>query len=391
MRGQEGHQPGAGIDEGWTMRARIGAAIATAVATVIVTCVPVSARTVAVQGVGLRAHGARKSVGALVAGMAREAKTQYAQLSGGGECAPLVVTADTTLKRDAPCGVDVQAENVTLDLGGHTVRGFLLGGCPMTLRNGIVSGAIFSCGGSTYEHLTVRDTDSADTPGLLAGYQDVVRDNRFAYNDVAIDTFYAGATTISRNLFQRNRLAVWANDSGETIVDNTFARNTTGVSIFDEEDCEGCGGGHTITGNLFRRNNIGVSIGALFGGQDNVVNDNRFDHNFTAGLRMQIDCRTAEDGTAACGGAGSVVDGNVFTWNGWASKVKMLDDGLAGLSYLNGELGGRGLRGVTVGHNVATHNFDLGLQVPRAHNGGGNRAAYNGDARQCVGVPCKRP
>ena len=373
------------------MRARAGAAIAAAIVVSVCAWAPaVSARTAGEPAAGLRVHGARRSPAALAAGITRAAGTDRAavQNSTAKVCTDaLVVSEDTVLTTDAPCGLTVDGEGITVDLGGHTVGDFVLGGCPMTLRNGTVAGAIFSCGNSRFERLTVRGTDSPDTPGLLAGFGDIVRHNTFAGNDVAIDTFYAGGTFITQNLFRHNRLAVWSNDSGENIVANTFARNTTGVSIFDEEDCAGCGGGHVIAANLFRSNNIGVSIGALFGGQDNMLRNNAFDRNNSAGVRMQIDC-TTESGAVTCGGAGSVVADNVFTWNGWRSNTKTVDDGFSGLSYLDGALGGRGLNGVNVARNVAKHNADLGLQAPRAHDGGGNVGKYNGDPRQCVGVRC---
>ena len=354
-------------------RALFGAALRLALFTLVL-APAADARTID-GGSGLQVHGARRVAA-------------HALAATDDECLPLVVTESVTLTADAPCGVNVEASEVTVDLGGHTVTGFIVGGCPMHLRNGIVRGAILSCGESLYEHLVVRDSEATGSPGIEAGFADVIRHNTFVYNDVAVDTFYGGDVRVAENTFKHNRLAVWSNDSGERIRANLFARNDLGISIFDEDDCVGCGGDHVIIHNLFRRNKIGVSIGALTGGQDNTIRDNVFDHNDTAGVRMQIDCATDDTGTAVCGGTGSVVDRNIFMWNGHHSTVKMIDDGFAGLSYVDGVLGGRGLRGVTVSRNIANHNFDFGLQAPRAHDGGGNHASRNGDARQCLGVRC---
>jgi hypothetical protein len=42
-----------------------------------------------------------------------------------------------------------------------------------------------------------------------------------------------------------------------------------------------------------------------------------------------------------------------------------------------------------VTHNIASHNHDLGISaVPDVIDGGGNRAAGNGNPAQCTSIAC---
>lgn len=309
------------------------------------------------------------------------------------ECTRRSIEKDTVLTADEPCGVDV-SEGVVLDLGGHTVSNGL-GSCHAVVRNGTVAGGIWSCGHSTFEDLVVRDTTTADRPGLEAGGGDVIRRNLFTHNHVAIDTYYADTrATIVDNTFRYNDTGVWNDTSDMRIARNTFVHNHYGVTVADERDEAGDGAYNRIVDNTFSRNDTGLAIYAYVGGQGNVVRRNVFARNHESGLRIKYDCVPASDGGApTCGGAGTVVADNTFRHNGYESTSKKINDGFYGGSTLLADVPvqGHGLVNVTVTRNLAVDNYDLGIRAPYATDGGGNLAARNGNPHQCVGVVCRKP
>jgi hypothetical protein len=308
-------------------------------------------------------------------------------------CTRRSIDHDTVLHADEPCGVDV-SEGVVLDLNGHTVSNGL-GSCGAVVRNGTVAGGMWSCGDSTFEYLVVRDTTTAGQPGLEAGGGDLVRRNLFTHNHVGVDTYYADDhATIVDNVFRDNDTGVWNDASKIRIARNTFVHNGYGITIADENDSVGDGAYNRILDNVFSRNDTGLAIYAYIGGQGNAVRRNVFARNHRAGLWIKYDCVPAGDGGApTCGGAGTVVADNTFRHNGFSSTSKKVNDGFYGASTLLADepLQGHGMANVTVARNLAVDNFDLGIRAPYATDGGGNRAARNGNRHQCVGVVCRRP
>jgi hypothetical protein len=105
--------------------------------------------------------------------------------------------------------------------------------------------------------------------------------------------------------------------------------------------------------------------------------------------------RHSHDDGIDVNGAGSTIDGNNVT--GSVHDGLDIDSQTAtvqnNVSNSNGDDGigvGRNARNVLLRNNITNLNGDLGIQpiAGTAIDGGGNRAAGNGDPRQCVRVGC---
>jgi hypothetical protein len=190
-----------------------------------------------------------------------------------------VITRDTTLTRDlGPCpgdGIVVGADNVTLDLGGHTVAGALGPGdgshagirltrrTGVTVKNGTVRDfdagvALFGGSGNTVTHLVVSDNvgpPSGSSPELGDGIAVLFSSrNRVVDNLVLNNGDYDGITALGLD----------ANDN--LIKGNTVEGNTGPgiiVNAFLDFNLPGRGGsihGNDVIGNTVRGNHsAGIS------------------------------------------------------------------------------------------------------------------------------------
>ncbi len=241
------------------------------------------------------------------------------------------ITVDTTLENDLlNCpgdGILIDGNNVTLNLGGHTVDGTgsgdgisIVGTADVNVENGVVRDFANGVQISQTLRTTVEDVtvvaSRGGAIGVVASENTVIEDN----------TIRSGLTGISV-----------LNSVTTQIEDNYVASATAGIGVT------------TISspGEGVPPNSSGVTI-----------EGNRVIRSTSDGIRIGP---AVEEATVA---------DNVAVRNG--------DDGIEVLSD-----------GVTIEGNRANSNGDLGIEASAASvDGGGNRARGNGDGRQCVGVHC---
>ncbi len=360
-----------------------------------------------------------------------------ALLVSGGEAlaAPVAcgetITTDTTLENDlVDCpnnGIVIGANNVTLDLNGHTIDGddALVDPCPenefcdIGVANerhrgvAILGGDVREFGfgvllaearGNRLARLaSVRNHFNGVVIFASSGIR--VQRNRVARNGLTVDfpglaVFDSHDLRIERNRLSRNAdLGLFAIDVNDSrIVRNTISRNPElGVILegdgndFDRNRIVRNGGGIALSGdgNSIMRNRITKSRIAgisLEGGDDNLIARNE--------LR-----RTGRDGILLGGfgphGQDNVVRGNLVRETG-RDGVRIAKKATDSLLKRN-RVSGAGDDGIDVRRaatkltrNHARHNHDLGIEaVNGVIDGGGNRASGNGDSRQCVHVTCQ--
>ena len=350
------------------------------------------------------------------------------------------ITVDTTLQADligCPSnGLVIGADDLTLDLNGHTIDGdaALQDPCPddTSCDWGVDNGAGHS--GLTVVNGTVTDFDFGVVVG---GAEDIVlsrltaTDNissgivvfdstqvRIRHSTVArngLDTDFSGLGifntsdgVLSDTLVRHNGdIGLYAEGmDDQRIVGNTFSGNPEAGLLFD-------GSGNVLTRNFVSRNGDGIA----FAGDANVVTDNRI----TRSLGCPDGCG---NGISYEGGTGSV-----FAWNIVSrAQVGIRVDAYTGLANhtvvrrniirrsarddiaINPEHVGRvrntrvagnivtraGDDGIdvdsastTISGNLAVRNHDLGIEAVAGVTGGGNKVAANGDPRQCTHVACR--
>lgn len=374
------------------------------------------------------------AVALLVAGAAVVgAGPAAARTLGCGE----VITVDTTLDGDlVDCpdeGLVIGADDITLDLNGHTIDGDAVSpaSCPVEGRVCDV-GVDNSAGhrGVTIEGGSIQQF----TAGVVVTGGD---DNELRRLTIAQTTNEAIAVARSaRTLIEGNTLTdpgfavIVALESSDTVVSRNVASGNeeegllvggTGISVRGNEVSNGANGvdvangssGVRVEGNVLRNVGDGVIVG--------VVSDTVVRHNAVNAV-----------GGGELGGFGIILDGAVGTTvdqnsvqvsgPGPAIYVAHLDaptaprddrvtqnhatsehaDGILVDPDATGTLlaGNAALRsgddgidvdapGTTLTDNVAAHNHDLGIEaVPGAVDGGGNRAVGNGNPAQCTNITC---
>ncbi|QGQ19149.1 hypothetical protein GC089_07790 [Cellulomonas sp. JZ18] len=329
------------------------------------------------------------------------------------------LTVDTVLTADLSCpagGPGLRlAPGVTLDLGGHVLRGPgpVLGsgrGVEVTregeavVRNGTVAGWSTGVGSLPVE--------TGGPTGVLTLERLVVRDNGLGA-DVSGEPgsgFFAKPLRVVRSTFLRNGDGVLTPDSDAVIERSTFAEHSRAGVVTDD------GGGATITGSRFLRNRHGVFL--LVQGSADVVGsefvDNTIgvgaeiaeayisvrDSRFT-GSQIAVDAEWAQlslsgsrlvanttgvvlgdwgasivgnrfraNETGIRGSGPGLIQDNVLRWNGDGIVIDPAYDTLA--------LGGNDVR----------RSSGWGIHAPGVTDLGGNVARGNGNEPQCVGVVC---
>jgi parallel beta-helix repeat protein len=299
------------------------------------------------------------------------------------------ITRDTTLHRDLRnCpnkGIVIRADDVTLDLNGHTIDGDgkLVKPCP---RHVACDVGVFNDGhdGITVRHGSVREFAIGVFATSRVG---TARHNRFL------------GISSSRNRF----IGIVLSDSARsTLRDSSVFRNglhtdLEGISMFRSDH-------NRILHNSARNNgDVGLFMA-------------KSDHNQIRKNRMR---RNREGGIAVEGVGNEIVRNRVFrgaiiisifTDNGRAvgnvvhrNHVRgapgsgiSVDPGIKRTLISRNHVRGAGQDGInvlsdstTLTRNRTFRNADLGIQaVQGVIDGGGNRASGNGDARQCVNVRC---
>jgi parallel beta-helix repeat protein len=306
----------------------------------------------------------------------------------------------------------VTADNVVIDLNGFTVSGngtgdgILVLRSRVTIRNGTVQR--FETGillqgvgeGDSEDDLVSRVT----ARGNYSGIKLVNSDRSTITDSVLTANVYVGAEL--RVQSDRNRIVrtqVTANDVGvsinegsdtNTVGESTFSKNTVGVLLTDGGD-DNLVQSNTITGNL----EGGVEIkGPGAGG--NIVRANRITSN---GVGVLMCCGGVLDGNQILGNSvlsnaasgililvdlapNTIVADNIARNNGFGAPLDPRDPGESD-DGIHVDSVFQSL--VTITHNAADQNADLGIEAAgQIVDGGGNTAVGNGNPAQCVGVVC---
>lgn len=349
------------------------------------------------------------------------------------------ITTDTTLYADlVDCpsnGLVVGADDITLDLNGHTIDGdgTLVDPCKDdTCDLGIDNDA-------GHRNVTVVGGRVSEFGfGVVVGGADDNRLSRLTLTDnifSGIRVFESTHLLIERNTITRNGLHTdFSGIAAFAMTDATVARNR----VADNGDiglyAEGIDG-NRIVGNEFSGN---PEAGMLFDGSGNVVSRNRLTGGTETGIGLAGDdnlvSRNHITGTPGCpgcgpgisfeGGSRNVSERNHVVHFGWGIRVdaftghardtvirenvvrRMQEDGIvidqehAGPVEHTLVVGNVALRAAddgidvrspstTLSRNIAVLNDDLGIEaVPGVTDGGGNHAAANGNPLQCTNISC---
>jgi parallel beta-helix repeat protein len=341
------------------------------------------------------------------------------------------ITADTTLGRDlVDCpsnGIVIGADDITLDLNGHTVAGDgkPVKRCPrrepcdigvvndghdgLTVRNGSVrdyaSGVfigrarrnqVLNVSSSRNEFFgfvfaestrsLVRGSSGNDNPtpdgdgiGIFASQHLRVLNNSFRRNDLGMHVDHSSDITIEGNRFTRNaHMGILMEADRNEVRGNHCARNRDHCIVVAP------GNRNVIVGNRASRDNAGIAIDK---GRGNLVARNVVLRARRDGIRLGwVD--------PPVGGIETVIRRNVVRGSGRDAFVISPYDLH---SVLRGNLAiAAGDDGFDVGshdaelrRNRAFRNADLGIEaVPGVIDAGGNTARHNTDPRQCTHVGC---
>ena len=308
-----------------------------------------------------------------------------------------VITQDTTLDSDlVDCpgdGIVIGASDVTLDLAGHTIDGTGLDAGNQGVEN-----------------------NGADNVTVVNG--------RIQQFQAAVSVLLAGANEFRGLSLADSGIGIYAEDSSATRIEgNEVTSSDAGVLLFRE------GSFNEVVGNSVSGAETGIFL-AGFGSealQHTLVADNRVFENVTGMLvaipRDSVIMRNHVTRNAAEGiieaGIRSRIDGNVVSGNGTfgiqvaglSTSSEIIDnrtwdnggdgvfvgEGPGGVSVTGNFSKGNADDGidverpnVTLTDNKAIHNGDFGIEaVPGVTDGGGNKAAGNGNPAQCLNVSCR--
>jgi parallel beta-helix repeat protein len=300
------------------------------------------------------------------------------------------ITADATLDSDlVDCpnnGIVIGADDITLDLNGHTIDGddALVEPCPenetcdvgvandghdgVTIKNGVVTD--FGPGVFVFKarHNRLRDLAAVENtfPGIVL--------SRFANSRVERSTASRNGTTTTDSpglvLFESddNRIThstlsdnsdvglVSLADSDQNHISHNEARGNTLDGIVIEGDR------NEIVRNRLVRNGGGILITTVTRGEKavgNMIVRNEVRNARTSGIGVDNSPKR------------TLIKGNHVVGSGRSGIIV-------------------GSRSTTITKNRAVRNDRFGIQaVKGVIDGGGNRASGNGRARQCVNVKCR--
>jgi len=335
----------------------------------------------------LRRTVGRISLGIFVLGVAALITFGARQASASHVGCGDTITADTTLDSDlVDCpnnGIVIGADDITLDLNGHTVGGdgTEFAGCPetefcdfgllndghdgVTLRNGSVREFAFGALVVSARHNRVVDL----TVSRNAGTGIVLF--RSSRNRLIANSARANGRQLDQGGISLNR-------SHHNLVKRNALRRNGDLGVFMEKSDN-----NQIRRNRMRGNPEG---GVIAEGEGNVFSRNRM---FRGGGGILITI-VSRGGKAV----GNVVRRNEVR-NVRASGIAV-DPVPKGTLISHNHVVGAGRAGISVGSpstmitkNRAVRNDGLGIKaVEGVIDGGGNRASGNGDPRQCVNVTC---
>jgi large repetitive protein len=360
------------------------------------------------------------------------------------------ITTDTTLDSDlVNCpnnGIVIGADNITLDLNGHTIDG---DGTPVATcpegdrcdvgvanlggydRLAIMGGTIrqfgvgvWVAGGAAHNRLyqlAVSDTtdigifvaDSTDSviekntmsdPGVVGLVLVDSQRALVARNSVSGTTGYAvfmfgvDHSRIQHNKLDADQHGFLLGDSARNLVQHNAVSHTGG-------------GIEVVEGATFNRVEHNRFTGILVGD----ASDTLIRHNLVAapdafGIILDGAVRTTLDRNIVTAPGPAIIvtkleaaaapQDTIVSSNHVTSKLGdgiLVDNGATGTLLVRNLAIGSGDDGIdvdapatTVTRNIANHNHDLGIEaVPGVIDGGGNHAAGNGNPAQCVNIDCK--
>lgn len=325
-----------------------------------------------------------------------------------------VIEADTMLDGDLlDCpghGIVIGADNITLDLNGHTIDGLRrdqpfvfgidngAGHVGVTIRNGTVRefdmGVVFVGAKSNHvEGLTVSTTISGVGIAILDGSDsnliekndlagngggmylqwsasNVITQNSMTSNRVGIELFGSYSNRIEKNLVSRNSGGVHLLESdANRMMQNSVTTNSGGgFGIYEDSD------DNVIESNLVSNNAFGIALGDTWrrpGAKRNAILKNDVYDNAVNGIFIQGPSNDPD--FPSPGATETLLDGNCADGNG--------DDGIDVRDSLS-----------TLSRNRTTTNAALGIKaVPGVTDAGGNRAYGNGNPLQCMNIACGSP
>ena len=357
----------------------------------------------------------RIGVAAVLACALAPASAQAAPGCGG------TITASTTLRGDlAGCpgdGLVIGADNLTLDLGRHTLAGSgaagsagirLAGHHGVTIRNGTIQAfdtgvALSDADHNQLQRLILRDnagravdatgSDGNRLDGLSASGNrtgvaltdadgNVVRASALRANPITGVLAIASARNrIEGNVIDgsSNGVALVGGSAGNTVSANAISGADSGVDL-DEAS------GNTVAANHLAHDGDGVLLSS---GDGNTIALNLVEGTFAV-------CQTGPcgRGLAVDGGSGNVLKGNIV--HGAAADGIAVAAAASGTQLLLNLASGAADDGIDIGAaattlwaNLALANHDYGIEaVPGVSDRGGNRAARNGNRAQCSVVRC---
>jgi hypothetical protein len=382
--------------------------------------------------------------GLLVLAVAGVVALSGAEAAGQGQpkCGDKI-TADTTLHHDLlDCpnnGIRIAADNITLDLNGHTIDGDgkPAAGCNPRKEFCDVGVVNFRHVGVTVMDGSMRQFDGGVVFGevhhsrllgisasrsrfvgisLFDSSRTLVRDSSVFRNGLNTDQagialFRARRTRILHNSIRHNGdIALFMQRSGHNQIRGNTLRHhpEAGVNV------EG-GNRNRIGHNLLTRDGDGIIIG----GNRNAVTRNRV-------LQSRTGPQSGGNGIHAAAGHDNLIAHNIVGAAATGIRVSLKPDELGGKpGATNTVIRGNRLRGAHVDgvlvmstarqtllrrnrsrrsdddgfdvesrttkltKNRASRNADLGIEAVRGVNdGGGNIARHNGDPRQCTNIAC---
>lgn len=282
-----------------------------------------------------------------------------------------VITEDTKLHEDLlDCpgnGLEIGADGITLDLGGHVIDGT---GTGIGIRSHGNDQVQIKDG-------TIREFSTGVSLGRAPNFPGGAERGPASHNHLLLDltvrdhvgtavSLYAGG----QNAVERSRLvgnggpAISLTDThGNRVVKNKISDNVEGVRLLSGED-------NVVLQNRVMRNErvgiaIGLTLGAPFSADNNRIASNTVVANGTDGVLVST------------AGTANVVEGNRSHLNG--------DDGIDVDCWEGQCAPGQ----ATLTRNIANRNGDLGIEADAGvDDGGRNVARGNENPAQCVGVAC---
>jgi|SRR5580765_8588255 len=271
------------------------------------------------------------------------------------------ITVDTTLTNDLKCsgdGLFVSADEVTLDLNGHTVRG-----------SGTGSGVTITGAGVTLKN------------GSAKGFEDGIR--------VAFPGDHATLTGVTANVNGTGLMVFAANDA--TVTHSNFSNNAT-VGIWERAL------GLTIEDSKISHNGGDGFYAFPFSGGLKLIS-NELNDNGGSGIHFEDsdDGSTVSGNTASRnGGDGIQVYSSTGSYTGNTTRQNQRNgiwiiEG-AGLLFAQHELiadntsNGNGAHGILSCTQISSPQD---LCAPGMVDGGGNLAKHNDLTPQCVNIVCR--